>query len=372
LHDSPGIPGGATAYLRQLVAELARRGSSSCLYSLEEAGGGIAEHERFFAYSWPDSALRRRRDFHHHHAPLARSLESWIAEQRPDLIHVQNWGVFRSTVFPVLERAPCPVVMTVHDFTLLDPNPWGLDRSGLTGPLRRWLDRRSLLRARRRVFAAVDRFLCPSAALRDGIPFPAGTAQLLRLPIQPADAPPAAAPPIRLLFAGTLYRSKGVDLLIDALAQGPPDILLEIAGQGDQEEPLRTQVRERGLEERVRFLGQLDADGMEAAYRRASAVALPSRVPENSSLLLLEAGARGRPGIAAGSGGSPELLDPPRRGWTFAPEDPAALARTLQELIHAPDALAKRGAAMRAWVREHCDPQAHGDAVEAAYREAGA
>lgn len=369
LHDSPRIPGGATAYLRLLATEMGRRGFQSSLYSLEEAGGGITPEEACYRYPWPRSPVRRRLHFHHHHEPLARSLRSWIEDQRPDLIHVQNWGVFRSTVFPVLAEAPCPVVMTVHDFTLLDPNPWGLDRSGLSGPLRSWLDRRSLATARRAVFSAVDRFLCPSAALRDQIPFPVGRARLLRLPIEPADAPPFPSGAIRLLFAGTLYQSKGVDLLIRALALGPGDIRVEIAGQGDQRRALEELAAELGIADRVGFLGQLDAEGMDGAYRRASLVVLPSRVAENSPLVLLEAGARGRPSLASDTGGPPELLEPPERGWCFRSEDPADLARILEQAAASPAELARRGSAMRDWVQRNCDPVAHWDAVEAVYQE---
>ncbi len=352
------------------MAEMSTRGLESALFCLEE-GADLLPDEEVFPYAWPDSALRRRLDFHHRHPPLADALQRCLERVQPDLVHVQNWGVFRSTVFPLLARAPCPVVMTVHDFTLLDPNPWGLERSGWSGPLRRWMDHRSLSKARGLVFSAVDHFLCPSEVLRTTIPFPAGRARLHRLPIPPAAAapPPAPGDPLRLFFAGTLYRSKGVDLLLEALALAPATIQLELAGQGDQEAALRQQAEALGLGTRVRFLGQLDADGMAAAYERCHLVVLPSRVPENSPLILLEAGARGRPGLASHSGGSPELLAPPERGWTFPPEDPAALGRILDGLAAEPTQTERRGAAMRDWVRRSCDPRAHWDALESLYHE---
>jgi glycosyltransferase involved in cell wall biosynthesis len=368
LHDSPRIAGGATGYLSQLVAALEARGHEGALFSLEGEAGWLPQ-ERSYCYPWAGSALRRRRDFHHHHAPLAAALGAFLEEAAPDLVHVQNWGVFRSTVFPLLAASGLPVVMTVHDFTLLDPNPWGLRREGWSSGIRRWLDRRSLERARAAVFQAVDRFLCPSEALRSGIPFPAGSARLLRLPLAPTPAPPLPGGPPRLLFAGTLYRSKGVDLLLEALSRVAPPLELDIAGQGDQEETLMARATELGLGPRVRFLGQLDAGGMAAAYAGCHAVVLASRVAENSPYLLLEGGLRGRPGIAPDRGGCPEILDPPRRGWTFRSEDPDDLARILEEVARSPEERTRRGAAARDWVARECDPAAHWDAVDSLYRD---
>lgn len=348
---------------------MALRGHPGACFSLEGVAG-LAPEEASYSYPWPQPAWRRRLDFHRGHRPLAALLRSFLSATAPDLVHVQNWAVFRSTVFPVLRESRLPIVMTVHDFTLLDPNPFGLPRQGWIGPLRRWLDSRSLRLARTLVFAAVDRFLCPSQTLREGIPFPLGTTRFLRPPIASASlVDPPLTPPLRLLFAGSLYRSKGVDLLLDALATGAPEGHLEIAGCGDQEDALRRQATALGLADRVHFLGHLDPLGMEAAFARAHLVVLPSRVAENSPLVLLEAGARGIPAVASHAGGCPELLAPPARGWTFPPADASALARILAEVGAAPDERRRRGLAMRDWVRRECDPATHWDAVEAVYRE---
>ncbi|MFQ5749093.1 MAG: glycosyltransferase family 4 protein [Planctomycetota bacterium] len=372
LHDAPQILGGPSRYLRRLIPEMAARGVRSALFSLSPAGEALAPEQEAFSYRWPRTALRRRHDFHRFHAPLARALAAFAGRARPDLVHVQNAAAFRSTLFPTLQELGLPVLMTVHDFTLVDPNPWGLTRRGLLGPWKKHLDRRSLVRSRQQVFSAVSLFLCPTEALRIGIPFPENRSRLLRLPVVEASAAPLPGPPLRLLFAGTLYRSKGVDLLLEALARarGPAtDARLEVAGEGDQEAELASQARALGLAGRVTFIGHLDPAGMEAAYARTALLVLPSRVPENSPLTVLEAGARGRPSAASHAGGVPELIAPPARGWTFPPEDPAALARVLEEAAGDPAGSAARGARMRAWVRGNFAPQAHWDALMALYRE---
>jgi glycosyltransferase involved in cell wall biosynthesis len=225
------------------------------------------------------------------------------------------------------------------------------------------------------VFAAVKLFLCPTEALRDDIGLPAGKARLQRLPIAPAEAQPVPAgppqQPLRIFFAGTLYRSKGVDVLLCALAAAggaARSAQLEIAGDGDQRADLESLAAKLGLRERVVFLGRCDAARMDAAYAACHILVLPSRVPENSPLTVLEAGARGRPAIAPAAGGVPELLAE-ARGWMFPSEDVAALAQTLERVAADPAEAVARGALMRAWVRAEFAPQRHWESVESAWRE---
>lgn len=372
LHDAPRIAGGATSYLKRLFEEAHRRGHEQWAYSLdEEASHPALKGTRAFRYAWPASARRRRQDFHWKCPALAKDLESWIAQIRPDLIHVQNCAVFRSTIFPVLAASQVPVAMTVHDFSLTNPNPTGQPRRGMTGALKSWLDRRSLVRSRAAVFSAVDLFLCPTEALLHGVGFPSQKARLQRLPIQAAEITAAPPPqPFRLLFAGSLYRSKGVDVLLRALAQAggaAQDCQLQIAGDGDQRAELERMRNELRLQDRVIFLGHCDAAKMETAYAECHTLVLPSRVPENSPLTVLEAGARGRPAIAPAAGGVPELLSD-NRGWLFQPENAEQLARRLEAAAADPAATAERGARMRAWVRTEFDAARHWDDLEAAWR----
>lgn len=374
LHDAPHVSGGATAYLRRVAEEAAGRGHLQWAWSLdEEAHLPQLEASRAYRYPWPESAWQRRRDFHGWCEPLAADLEGWIRATAPDLIHVQNCAAFRPTVFGVLGRCGVPVLMTVHDYGLATADPAARGGAGLRGRIRAFLDRRSLARTRAEAFRAVRRFLCPTETLRRDLGLPLERAVVHRLPIEPAEAAswPAAPGPVRLFFAGSLFRSKGVDVLLQAMARARGAMTgstLEIAGTGDQEPALRALAGELGLADRVRFLGQLDAAGMGRAYAGCHLLVLPSRVPENSPLTVLEAGARGRPAVAAGRGGVPELLAG-ERGWCFRSEDPEDLSSTLERAAADPAELRARGARMREWVRREFEPRRHWDALEAARRE---
>ncbi len=373
-HDAPRIHGGATAYLQQLLPQMAAYGHENLLFCLDEAPQGFpdAVATDFFAYQRSSSALRRRLDFHHFHQPLATKLSDWITSQSPDVVHIQNCGVFRSTIFPTIYEMGLPILMTAHDFSLIDPNPFGLDRSGILGWLKTALDKRSLQTARKCVFDCTQLFLCPTQAIRDGVGFPPDRSRIQRLPIQHADPAPLPADRLRIFFAGTLFRSKGVDLLIEALASSTDQALgqatVQIAGTGDLENQLQGAVVAAGLAERVQFLGFCNPGQMEQAYAHSNLQVLPSRVPENSPLTVLEAGARGRPSLASHAGGVPELISPDR-GWTFSSEDVASLRERLEAIASDLPALATHGTAMRDWVRTEFAPQRHWDSVNACYQE---
>jgi glycosyltransferase involved in cell wall biosynthesis len=138
----------------------------------------------------------------------------------------------------------------------------------------------------------------------------------------------------RLLCVGRLDRQKGTDTAIAALAELPADSTLVIAGGGDNgyEGELRAQVRRLGLEERVRFAGQVEREGLADLYEDADAVLFPVRWEEPFGLVPLEAMARGRPVVATPGGGTVEYLRDGDNALTFSADDASALARCVGRL----------------------------------------
>jgi glycosyltransferase involved in cell wall biosynthesis len=159
----------------------------------------------------------------------------------------------------------------------------------------------------------------------------------------------------RWLGVGTRVIPPGVDL--DAFQPGPgrsaePSILFA-ASPSDPRKRLDlllsafTQVRERHLDARLLIsdsgagAGQASTPGVEwanldhpealaAAYRRAWVTALPS-LDEAFGLVLIESMACGTPVTASRSGALPEVVDGRPVGTLFDGDDPAALARALEE-----------------------------------------
>jgi glycosyltransferase involved in cell wall biosynthesis len=132
-----------------------------------------------------------------------------------------------------------------------------------------------------------------------------------------------------LLGVGALEIEKRWDLLLDSLAQLPPRAPpLVLCGTGALEGSLRAQAERHGLD--VRFVGQLDSGELTGAYNAATCV-VHTRPDEVFALALIEALACGRPVLAAGGGGTPELVG--EAGVLAPPDDPAAFARLLGDLL---------------------------------------
>lgn len=96
-------------------------------------------------------------------------------------------------------------------------------------------------------------------------------------------------------------------LIAETLALLPDAVTLEIAGDG----PARKQVEAAmaPLGARVRYLGALDPDALEAVYRRAGALIWPG-VDEAFGMTYLEAQAHGLPVIAQDRAGVRDVLYP--------------------------------------------------------------
>jgi glycosyltransferase involved in cell wall biosynthesis len=136
-----------------------------------------------------------------------------------------------------------------------------------------------------------------------------------------------------ILAFGLVRPYKGTDVLLRAFAELEGAELWIVGMPRMPMEPLRELAAQ--APGRVRFIDRFVTDPEIPAYmRRADVVALPYRNIEQSGVLYT-ALAFGRPLVLSDVGGFPEIA---ARGAarTVAPEDPAALAAGLRELIADP------------------------------------
>jgi glycosyltransferase involved in cell wall biosynthesis len=136
--------------------------------------------------------------------------------------------------------------------------------------------------------------------------------------------------------AGRLTEQKGFDKLIDAFARlrEKREARLAILGRGQLEESLKQQVRDKGLEQDVRFLGfQIN----HLKYiKRATAFVLSSRW-EAMPMVVGETMAIGVPIVSFDCPSGPrELLDAGRCGFLVPDQDVAALADAMGHVIDHP------------------------------------
>ncbi len=191
------------------------------------------------------------------------------------------------------------------------------------------------------------------------------------LPREQADAPPGPRPHDRpyFLFVGRLEKIKGLQDVIPAF-ETYPDADLLILGDGDYGDALRAQARGNP---RVRFLGRKPVEELNAYYRGALGLIVPSVCFETFGIILIESFRLGTPVIARALGPFPEILGKSGAGTLFsAPGDLIAAMRALQgdADLRARQSAAARDAFRRYW---HEQPvlEAYGRSLAAAARRRG-
>jgi len=145
-----------------------------------------------------------------------------------------------------------------------------------------------------------------------------------------------------------LQPHKGIDTgiaALPALRRRVPRATYVVVGDGPDAARLRGLAEQLGVFDSVRFLGRVPDDDVVDALLACDAFALLSReaIPdvEGFGLVLLEAGACGRPVLGARSGGIPDAVAEDDSGLLVAPDDVEATADALARLLGDPE-LAQR------------------------------
>jgi glycosyltransferase involved in cell wall biosynthesis len=348
-------------------------------------------------------------------ALIAERLSDLLRTLRPDVLHVHSLLNLSFDLPAIASRQGIPVVATLHDYTLVcasggqrvhrraghvchDIDPERCARCFRESPFHQqaavgrvttattssWLGRAALsvrrrlpglavriaaaaqglrglpvdraamderLAAAREVFAAVEVWVAPSAALaadfvRFGLP-----AERLRVSdygMRPWPRAPRLAPasPLRLGFVGTPVWHKGVHVLIDAVRRLPAagwrlDVFGDLDTFPDYVASLRTQ--SAGLP--LTFHGGFAEGEASAVYERFDVLVVPSLWPENSPLVIHEAFQAGVAVVGSRIGGIPGLVVDGVNGRLFTPNSADELAGVLAELVAAPATVARLASA---------------------------
>jgi glycosyltransferase involved in cell wall biosynthesis len=190
-----------------------------------------------------------------------------------------------------------------------------------------------------------------------------GSFTVVHYGIEPGAEPSQPPPEHRLAAVGRLIPIKGFDVLLRAFAIAKrelPALTLEIAGDGSEAAELSA-----AAPAGVTFLGRVSP--IQPVLERAAAVVVPSR-GEGFGMVALEAAERGRAAIVSDVGGLPEIVAAGETGLVVAPDDEAALAQGIVELMRDPARLRAYGAAARARAVGQFSAGAAADGVDAVYR----
>jgi glycosyltransferase involved in cell wall biosynthesis len=136
-----------------------------------------------------------------------------------------------------------------------------------------------------------------------------------------------------ILTPGALIQGKGQRLAIAAVERLPGATLF-LAGEGPDREALERLVRERGLDKRVRLLGNRPLHEIARLMASADVMLLPSS-SEGLANVWVEALASGTPVVTCDVGGAREVVDRPEAGALVAP-DPQAIAAAVARILADP------------------------------------
>jgi len=157
-----------------------------------------------------------------------------------------------------------------------------------------------------------------------------------------------------LLTVARLEWHKGIDTVMKALPAiraAHPGARYAIAGVGDRLPQLQQLHRELGLGDAVRFLAAVPDDDLPALYNAADLYVGASRrhdlLVEGFGISLVEASACELAVVGGRSGGVPDAVREGETGILVDPDDPAAVAAGVNELLGDPERRKKLGAAGR-------------------------
>lgn len=269
--------------------------------------------------------------------PTSRQLARILKAQEVLLVHVHG---YKAMVFCALARRQYPfaIVKTEHGLPeAMAGRPMGVLRDRLY----HFLDRIATWRARASVCYVTEELRMHYRNAHpgfQGIVIPNGITAPDRHKLQrPAEL---REDRFNLIIVGRLDSVKGHHIAIDAIAalNLSPEIHLHIVGTGPRDTALRDQVKSRGIENRVHFVG----------FRRNiydyiafSEVLLIPSMHEGLPYTLLEAMGLGIPIVASNIGGLAEVLQDGGTALLVPPGDVESLAHAIIRL-HADPGLCRQ------------------------------
>lgn len=344
---------GAENTLRFLAAALAARGHECSVLTLTPEPhsrigevDGIAVHYLPLAnVYWPHDGRRPRalrpifQALDAYNPVMARRVARALRMLAPDVVNCHNLQGFSASAWFAAARLGIPIVQTIHDYYLACPRSamWRPNRGNCAKPC-----------AECRVFSLPRRALShlPAAAtcvshrvfdrLTDAGAFPKARRGMQPVRIIRGNNPEAADQPsgrdgatdLVLGFMGRLDPSKGLEGLLDAVAE-LPEITLLVAGKGEAN--YEAFLRNRATTSRnVHFLGHVRPADF---FPRIDMLAIPSVWEDPFPRVFHEALAFGVPSLVAPLGGLPEVIRPGQTGFIASGSDAAALASALRTLL---------------------------------------
>jgi glycosyltransferase involved in cell wall biosynthesis len=289
----------------------------------DPAGDVPLERSHTEGYQLLVDPLRFNGHYHWHYYPrLPRRLD----ELRPDILHMDEEPYNLATWLGVRKARAAGIKSLFFSWQNIRRDyPWPFSRF------------------ERRVLESVDYALVgnlDSAAIWPTKGYEGPIKVIPQFGIDPdAFQPPTERDAGRAFVIGSagrrLVREKGLDLLLEAVADLPGIWRLQIAGEGPERPALEQLAADLGIGDRVHFDGVIPSDQMPVYLRDLDALVMPSRTlpnwKEQFGRTLVEAMACGVVVIGSDSGEIPHVIA--GAGLIFPEDDALALRNHLRALM---------------------------------------
>ena len=341
-----GKSGGMNVHVRQLAAALGNLGMQIDIFTREHTD--VANRIETIGPNVRVVHIRAGRpeaqvgDLYEHLPEFLDELNAFRAEEglEYDVVHSHYW--LSSWVGRELSRAmEVPHVVTFHTLGLIKMQ----SRAGEVEPAERPV-------VEAEVMATADRIIAFSPHERDAMVrlygADAGKVSLVPCGVDLAMFRPLDQESVRdrlglngekvLLYVGRIEPLKGLELLVETAAQldsGESVRVLVVgadANGGREMDRVKQLAKERDLEDRIDFIGQVDHKELPLYYNAADVCVVPSYY-ESFGLVALESMACGTPVVATRVGGLSTIIHHGRTGYLKSWRCPEAFANSVEMII---------------------------------------
>jgi teichuronic acid biosynthesis glycosyltransferase TuaC len=298
------------------------------------------------------------------YARLLRRVQKLHAANPIDLIHAHAALPCGHAAALLSKRLNIPFVVTLHGLDVFNTCFTG----GMPAAWRR--------KVSVDVYRAARTVICISGKVQEVLQ--AGTTEIRSMivhngvnPILFSPDASASSDP-EILMVGNLQRSKGHELVLQAIAKlqpSFPELRCRIIGEGPDRAQFEALARQLGIVPQVLFAGRQSRSEVAEAMRRCSVFALPSS-NEGLGCVYLEAMSCAKPVIACRGQGIEEVIEHEKNGWLIPADGLDELVQGLSALLGSPETCTRIGAAARQTILERLTLSHQAQRLVVIYRQA--
>ncbi len=185
--------------------------------------------------------------------------------------------------------------------------------------------------------------------------------------VQPRQDDKVGANKVKFICVARLVERKGVQHLLQAMAQLDDSVHLTVVGEGNYMANLQAQAEQLNLGNKVRFYGYCPREKLVRLYNLSDAFVLPS-MAESFGMVFVEAMACGLPVIGARVGGVPDIIKD-ENGILVEPGSVTDVKAAIEKLATNPALREAMGVANRQKAVEQYSWRSVADSYETVYRE---